>query len=126
MTITSRVAVGLAAVLMTATVAAQNAPKPAPAPLAGKWEGVRQGGEGGAPETITLVFDVTEKTFTGTMFRQGREFGKITNGAIDGAKVTWQVKELDFTGAITGTTMHVTIDLANGPIEFDVKKQDKA
>jgi len=113
---------------MTATVAAQNAQKPAPvpAPLAGKWEGLRQGGEGGAPETVTLIFEVTGKTFTGTMLRAGREFGKITDGKIDGAKATWTVREIPFSGEITGTSMHVTIDFDNGPIEFDVKKQDKA
>ncbi len=121
--------VRLIAVVVAASAAmlvhAQTTQKTSPAPLAGKWEGVRDGGENGVHETVTLIFEVTGKTFTGTMLRQGREFGKISNGVIDGARVTWQVKDLDYSGEISGTTMHVKIDLDNGPIEFDVKKVDK-
>ena len=118
----------MAAVFMTVTLAAQTAQttqKVFAAPLAGKWEGVRQGGEAGETETVTLIFDVKGASFTGTMLRQGHEFGKIADGKIDGANITWMVRDIDFSGDITGTSMHVIVHFDNGPIEFDVKKQDK-
>jgi hypothetical protein len=122
-----RIALALAlAVLVTGVARAQEGAKGTPAELlAGKWEGQRQG-DGGATETVTLQFDVKGGAFTGTMWRQGREFGAVTKGMIDGAKVSWETNDIAFTGVMTGASMHVVIHFDNADIEFDVAKKDKA
>jgi hypothetical protein len=112
-------------VVMAGGVGAAAQAKPpakAPAPLAGRWEGTRTG-EGGQTEPVALVFDVKDKTFTGVMYRSGREFGKIENGKIDGAKIVFQVQGIDFAGAIDGTVMTVTILFDNATQEFTVTKK---
>jgi hypothetical protein len=108
--------------LVTAAAAGTAAQTKAPTSLAGRWEGTRAG-EGGQSEPVALVFEVKDKTFTGTMFRSDREFGPITGGKIDGAKITFTVKDIPFEGVIDGESMKVSVLFNNETQEFIVRKK---
>lgn len=108
--------------LALVAAAAVGAQTKTSAPLAGRWEGTRTG-EGGQTEPVALMFDVKDNTFTGTMVRSGREFGKMTDGKIDGAKVTFKVQDIDFEGEIDGASMKVTVIFVNTTQEFTVTKK---
>jgi len=108
--------------LVTAAAAGRAAQAKTPVPLAGRWEGTRTG-EGGLPEPVVLVFEVKDKTFTGTMFRSDREFGPIAEGKIEGTKITFTVKDISCEGLIEGDSMTVSVQLDNGTQEFTVRKK---
>jgi hypothetical protein len=112
---------GLALLLVISTAAATSAQGKSPVALAGRWEGTRTG-EGGQTEPVAFVFDVKDNAFTGTMFRSGRAFGKMTDGKIDGAKITFKVQDIDFAGDIDGASMKVTVIFVNATQEFTVTK----
>jgi hypothetical protein len=118
-------AVTLVAAITGSVLAQESAKGTAPAPLGGQWEGQRHG-DGGGSETVTLQFDVQGATFTGTIWRQGHEFGPIIKGKIDGTHVSWETNDIPFTGVITGTSMHIVIHFDNADQELDVAKKDKA
>lgn len=113
---------GLALLIVLIAAVAVGAQTKTSVPLAGRWEGTRTG-EGGQTEPVALVFDVKDKSFTGTMFRSGREFGKMTDGKIDGAKITFKVNDIDFEGDIDGASMKVTVIFVNTTQEFTVTKK---
>lgn len=113
---------GVALLLVLIAAVAVGAQTKTSVPLAGRWEGTRTG-EGGQTEPVALVFEVKDNTFTGTMFRSGREFGKMTDGKIDGAKVTFKVQDIDFEGDIDGASMKVTVIFINSTQEFTVTKK---
>jgi hypothetical protein len=114
--------IGLAVALVLIAAVAVGAQTKSSVPLAGRWEGTRTG-EGGQTEPVALVFDVKENSFTGTMFRSGREFGRMTDGKIDGAKITFKVQDIDFEGEIDGASMKVTVIFINSTQEFTVTKK---
>ena len=107
--------------LVTAAAVGRAAQTKAP-PLAGRWEGTRTG-EDGQSESVALVFEVKDKTFTGTMFRSGRAFGPIADGKIGEMKITFTVKEIPCEGVIDGDTMTVSVLFDNGTQEFTVRKK---
>jgi hypothetical protein len=108
--------------LVTAAAAGTAAQTMAPTPLAGRWEGTRPG-EGGQAEPVALVFEVKDQTFTGTMYRSGREFGQTTDGKIEGSKITFKVRDIPFEGVIDGDTMKVSVLFDNETQEFTVRKK---
>jgi hypothetical protein len=108
--------------LITAAAAGAAAQTKAPTPLAGRWEGTRPG-EGGQSEPVALVFEVKDQTFTGTMYRGGGEFGQIAEGKINGAKITFTVRDIPFEGVIDGDTMKVSVLFDNQTQEFTVRKK---
>jgi hypothetical protein len=113
---------GLALLLALSAAIAAGAQAKSTVPLAGRWEGTRTG-EGGQTEPVAFVFDVKDNAFTGTMFRSGREFGKMTDGKIDGTKITFKVQDIDFEGDIDGASMKVTVIFINSTQEFTVTKK---
>ena len=81
--------------------------------VAGRWEGQREAE--GRLDNVALVFDVTAKGTTGTVFYRGQEFGKMDQITIKGSTVTFVNSGMSFTGVIDDAhkTMALTAHFDN-------------
>jgi hypothetical protein len=93
------VAIGFASIL-TAQTADEKA-------VAGRWEGQRAAE--GRLDNFALVFDVTAKGMTGTVFYRGEDFGKMDQITIKGSTVTFANAGMTFTGVIDDTHKSMTL-----------------
>jgi hypothetical protein len=99
--------VGLAAsvlasvVLMSAIGFAQSKPTVTPVAIAGKYEGwARETPDGDLATRVTIVQNGS--TFTGTMAAGGYSF-TISDGKVDGDKVSWRFSDGEVNGSVTAT-----------------------
>jgi hypothetical protein len=93
----------------------------------GKWTSEAMGK--GGPQTFT--FKASGSTLTGTV--EGGRGGSvdITNGKIDGDKVSFDVVRemggnsmtMKYSGSVSGTTMKLSVDMGRGPREVTLTKQ---
>jgi hypothetical protein len=92
------------AFLMPSLATAQTADEKV---VAGRWEGQRAAE--GRLDNVALVFDVTAKATTGTLFFRGEEFGKAEQVTIKGNSVTFLVGNMSFTCVVDETHKGMTM-----------------
>jgi hypothetical protein len=83
-----------------------------PSDLNGEWEGPITLDRG--TKTITLVFRLTDSTFTGNVYVDGDDFGAMEKGTVVDNKVHFNLDRLDFTGTVERRTMKVALVMYNG------------
>ena len=89
------------AVLWSGIGLAQSKPAGKPVAVAGTYTGwIRGASEGDGPLTVKLAQDGA--TFTGTMDAGPYSF-TISDGKVDGEKLTWVFSSTDITGTVSGT-----------------------
>jgi hypothetical protein len=92
------------------------------ADLSGTW--VANVDAHGASTTFTFVFDVQGETFTGTATPEGGQPQPISDGKIDGNKISFKAgppKDLAYIkGTIEGETLKLTLADANGVHQFSM------
>jgi hypothetical protein len=103
---TRKIAAVLGIMLLAATVLAQASK------LDGTWEG--KWDHEGAMETLTFQFHAKGDALTGKVFREGQEFGDITNVKLDGGKISFQSEGILFDGTYEKDMLKLTITLYNG------------
>lgn len=80
--------------------------------LEGTWEGKMD--HEGTMETITFELHVKGSVLSGDLLRNGAEFGPITDGKIDGNKITFNVAPVSCVGSLEGDQLKVTVTVSNG------------
>lgn len=98
------------------------------ADIDGKWAGSIDSPNG--PIEIGFNFKADGATLTGTTIGPDGMEVKITNGKIDGNKISFDVAidfggmpfTIAYTGVLNGTSIALTLDFAGMPVELTVKK----
>ena len=63
---------------------------------------------------LSLEFSVTDTSFHGMVYADGKEFGAMEAGSLHGNTVHFKANGLDFTGTVTGAKMTVDLIVYNG------------
>jgi hypothetical protein len=100
------IAIFVTALLAAVAVAAQVSK------LDGTWEGKMD--HEGAIETITFDFHAKGDALTGKVFRNGAEFGDVSEAKMEGNKIIFKVDFLMFEGTLEGPQLKMTVTVYNG------------
>ena len=100
------------------------------ADVTGKWASEPPAGGKGGPQTLTLKQDGTK--LTGTLEGGRGGAAELSNGSVDGDKVSFEVKRqvqgndvvIKYTGTVSGSEMKLSFEMGGrGPRETVFKKQ---
>jgi hypothetical protein len=90
--------------------------------LAGTW--VATVDQSGSKHTFTFVFEVKENTFSGTVSLDDRESYPVTDGKIDGNKITFKAgppNDLAYiNGTISGDVLQMDLNDPDGKYQFSL------
>jgi hypothetical protein len=100
--------------LLALSVQAQDAPRARRVNLNGEWTGMLalEGGN----YMLSVVFDVSDTSFAGTMYMDSQEFGRMEHGKVNGDSVYFSIDRYEFWGVVAGSTMKTKIRMYNGTI----------
>jgi hypothetical protein len=102
----------LAAVFAVSIANAASAQTLAPKAVNGEWTGALLL-DNSSPQ-LSLDFALTDTSFKGMVYADGKEFGAMEGGSLRGNKVHFKANGLDFTGTVTGAKMAVDLIVYNG------------
>lgn len=80
--------------------------------LEGTWEGKMN--HEGTIETITFELHAKGDALAGKVFRNGVEFGSISDSKVQGNRIAFKVDVVSFDGSLEGTEMKLTVTVYNG------------
>ena len=92
--------------------------------LDGTWEGKMD--HEGSLETITFEFHAKGDALTGKVFRNGTEFGDVSQAKMEGNKITFKVDVVVFEGTLEGPQLKMTVTVYNGNKFFVNASRKKA
>ena len=78
----------------------------------GMWEGKMD--HEGVMEVIGFQFQMKGGALTGKVFREGDEFGDITNAKVNGNKISFQADVVSFDGSLENDELKLTVTVMNG------------
>jgi hypothetical protein len=102
----------LVAAFVTCVASTVSAQTLAPKAVNGEWTGTLAL-DNSSPQ-LSLEFAVTDTSFKGMVYADGKEFGAMEGGSLRGDKVHFKANGLDFTGTINGAKMAVDLIVYNG------------
>ena len=115
MGITRRAVVFCAAALIAAAVPGiTRAQTVTRAALNGDWTGILS--LDNTQPQISMVFQLTDSSFAGKVYDDGKLFGPMESGTLIGNVVHFKVDRFEFTGTISGTRMTVDLVVYNGTV----------
>lgn len=114
MEITRRGVVFCVATLLAAASSVGRAQTVTRAALNGDWTGILS--LDNTQPQISMVFQLTDSSFAGKVYDDGKLFGPMESGTLTGNVVHFKVDRFEFTGTISGTRMTVDLVVYNGTV----------